>query len=330
VQQVKSGLKAIYLSGWQVAGDARRQSGRPDVSGPEFEDQLSSEKKCGHMGGKVLVPTQSMIATLTAARLAPTCWACRPSCLRAPTHTAPGCSPATVDRYDQPFLTGERTTEGFFRVRDGIESAIARGLAYAPYADLLWCETSEPDLDEAQYFADAIHARFPDKMLAYNCSPSFNWKRKLDDATIADFQRSLAKMGYRFQFITLAGFHALNHSMFELAYAYQRTGMAAYATFQQAEFASEARGYNRHAPPARSWRRLFRRRSHGHQWRRGLDDRAARLNGRGTVHFTGVRARRRGPTEGHRVMTAASSMTNEVWRLESSVPVNLMVMVWPL
>jgi isocitrate lyase len=140
-------------------------------------------------------------------------------------------------------LTGERTPEGFFRVRDGIEAAIARGLAYAPYADLLWWETSEPDLAEAEQFADAIHAQFPGKMLAYNCSPSFNWKRKLDDATIARFQRSLAQMGYRFQFITLAGFHTLNHSMFELAYAYKRTGMAAYADFQQAEFASEERGY---------------------------------------------------------------------------------------
>jgi isocitrate lyase len=310
VQQVKAGLKAIYLSGWQVAGDANLAgqmypdqslypvNSVPDVvrrinaalrradqiqhaegsgdtewfapivadaeagfggplnafelmkamieagaSGVHFEDQLSSEKKCGHMGGKVLVPTQSMIATLTAARLAADVLGV-PTVLLARTdaHSARLLT-SDVDRYDQPFLTGERTAEGFFRVRDGIESAIARGLAYAPYADLLWCETSEPDLDEAQYFADAIHARFPDKMLAYNCSPSFNWKRKLDDATIADFQLSLAKWGYRFQFITLAGFHALNHSMFELAYAYQRTGMAAYATFQQAEFASEARGY---------------------------------------------------------------------------------------
>jgi isocitrate lyase len=213
------------------------------AAGVHFEDQLSSEKKCGHMGGKVLVPTRTMIATLTAARLAadvlgvPTVLLARTDAQSAKLLTS------DVDPYDQPFLTGERTSEGFYRVRDGLEAAIARGLAYAPYADLLWCEAAEPDLDQAQQFADAIHARFPDRMLAYNCSPSFNWKRKLDDAAIADFQRSLAKMGYRFQFITLAGFHALNHGMFELAHAYQQSGMAAYAAFQQAEFASESCGY---------------------------------------------------------------------------------------
>src|SRR5207248_6522838 len=267
VQQVKAGLKAIYMSGWQVAADAnvagqmypdqslypvnsvpevvrrinaalRRAdqiqhaegSGDTDwfapivadaeagfggplnafelmkamieagAAGVHFEDQLSSEKKCGHMGGKVLVPTQTMVATLTAARLAADVLGV-PTVLLARTdaHSARLLT-SDVDPYDQALLTGERTGEGFFRVRDGIEAAIARGLAYAPYADLLWCETSEPDLQEAQQFADAIHARFPDRMLAYNCSPSFNWKRKLDDATIADFQRSLAKMGYRFQF----------------------------------------------------------------------------------------------------------------------------------
>jgi isocitrate lyase len=310
VQQVKAGLQAIYLSGWQVAADANLAgqmypdqslypvNSVPDVvrrinaalrradqiqhneglgdtdwfapivadaeagfggplnafelmkamieagaAGVHFEDQLSSDKKCGHMGGKVLVPTQTMIATLTAARLAadvlgvPTMLLARTDAHSARLHTS------NVDPYDRTFVTGERTSEGFFRVRDGLEAAIARGLAYAPYADLLWWETSEPDLEEARIFADAVHARFPGKMLAYNCSPSFNWKRKLDDATIAEFQRSLAHMGYRFQFITLAGFHSLNHSMFELAYAYKRSGMTAFAQLQQAEFASEARGY---------------------------------------------------------------------------------------
>jgi isocitrate lyase len=310
VQQVKAGLKAIYLSGWQVAADAniagemypdqslypvnsvpevvrrinaalRRAdqiqhaegSGDIDwfapivadaeagfggplnafelmkamieagVAGVHFEDQLSSEKKCGHMGGKVLVPTQTMIATLTAARLAadvlgvPTLLIARTDAQSAKLLTS------DIDAHDRPFLSGERSPEGFFRVRDGLDAAIARGIAYAPYADLVWCETSEPDLDEAQQFADAIHAKFPGKMMAYNCSPSFNWKRKLDDATIARFQQSLAEMGYKFQFVTLAGFHSLNHGMFELAHAYARSGMSAYATFQQAEFASEARGY---------------------------------------------------------------------------------------
>jgi isocitrate lyase len=213
------------------------------AAGVHFEDQLSSEKKCGHMGGKVLVPTQTMIATLTAARLAADVLGV-PTLLLARTdaHSARLIT-SDVDPYDRPFLTGDRTSEGFFRVRDGLEPAIARGLAYAPYADLLWWETSEPDLDEARVFADAIHARFPGKLLAYNCSPSFNWKRKLDDHAIAGFQRSLAQMGYRFQFITLAGFHSLNHSMFELAYAYKRSGMTAFAQLQQAEFASESRGY---------------------------------------------------------------------------------------
>jgi isocitrate lyase len=213
------------------------------AAGVHFEDQLASEKKCGHMGGKVLVPTQTMIATLTAARLAADVLGV-PTVLLARTdaHSARLLT-SDVDPYDEPFVTGDRTGEGFYRVRDGIDAAIARGLAYAPYADLLWWETSEPDLDEAEHFAEAIHARFPGKMLAYNCSPSFNWKRKLDEPTIAGFQRSLADLGYRFQFITLAGFHSLNHSMFELAYAYKRTGMAAYADFQQAEFASAARGY---------------------------------------------------------------------------------------
>jgi isocitrate lyase len=310
VQQVKAGLRAIYLSGWQVAADANVAgqmypdqslypvNSVPDVvrrinaalrradqiqhaegsgdtdwfapivadaeagfggplnafelmkamieagaSGVHFEDQLASEKKCGHMGGKVLVPTQTMLGTLTAARLAADVLGVPTVILaRTDAHSAKLLT-SDIDPYDRQFLTGERTSEGFYRVRDGLEAAIARGLAYAPYADLLWCETSEPDLREAEEFADAIHARFPNKMLAYNCSPSFNWKRKLDDATIAEFQRALARMGYKFQFITLAGFHALNHSMFELAYAYKRTGMSAFAQLQQAEFASEERGY---------------------------------------------------------------------------------------
>ena len=310
VQQVKAGLQAIYLSGWQVAADANiagqmypDQSLYPVNSVPEvvrrinaalrradqiqhaegstdrywfapivadaeagfggplnafelmkamieagaagvhFEDQLSSEKKCGHMGGKVLVPTQTMIATLTAARLAADVLGV-PTILLARTdaHSARLLT-SDVDTCDRSFLTGERTSEGFFHVRDGLEAAIARGLAYAPYADLLWWETSEPNLEEARVFADAIHDRFPRKMLAYNCSPSFNWKRKLDDDAIAGFQCSLAQMGYRFQFITLAGFHSLNHSMFDLAYAYRRSGMSAFAQLQQAEFASESRGY---------------------------------------------------------------------------------------
>jgi isocitrate lyase len=310
VQQVKAGLKAIYLSGWQVAADANlagqtfpdqslypansvpavvkrinqafqradqiaHAEGRNDVdwfapivadaeagfggplnafelmkemiaagaSGVHFEDQLASEKKCGHMGGKVLVPTSTFERTLAAARLAadvsgvPTIIVARTDANSAKLLVS------DVDERDRFFLTGERTREGFFRFRGGLDAAIARGLAYAPLADLLWCETSEPDLDEARRFAEAIHARYPGKLLAYNCSPSFNWAKKLDAATIARFQRELAAMGYRFQFVTLAGFHALNHSMFELARGYRDEGMTAYSRLQQAEFASESDGY---------------------------------------------------------------------------------------
>src|SRR5579872_1316335 len=310
VQQVKAGLKAIYLSGWQVAADANlagqmypdqslypansvpsvvqrinralqradqidHTEGRHETdwfapmvadaeagfggplnvfelmksmieagaAGVHFEDQLSSEKKCGHMGGKVLIPTSNAIRHLVAARLAadvlgvPTILVARTDANGAHLITS------DIDERDGLFLTGERTSEGFFRMRGGLDAAIARGLAYAPYADLIWCETSEPNLEEAQRFAEAIHARFPGKLLAYNCSPSFNWKKKLDDASIATFQERLAEMGYRFQFVTLAGFHALNHSMFELAYDYARRGMAAYSELQQREFASEDRGY---------------------------------------------------------------------------------------
>src|SRR5579859_4145690 len=311
VQQVKAGLKAIYLSGWQVAADANLaghmypdQSLYPSNSVPQvvkrinqalqradqihhaegqndihwfapivadaeagfggplnvfelmksmieagaaavhFEDQLASEKKCGHMGGKVLLPTAQAIRNLVAARLAadvldvPTLLVARTDANGAHLITT------DVDARDHAFLTGERTPEGFFRMRGGLDAAIARGLAYAPYADLIWCETSEPNLDEARRFAAAVHEQFPGKLLAYNCSPSFNWKKKLDDPTIATFQEQLGQMGYKFQFVTLAGFHALNHSMFELALGYRDEGMAAYSKLQQAEFALEAQGYS--------------------------------------------------------------------------------------
>ena len=310
VQQVKAGLKAIYLSGWQVAADANLaghmypdQSLYPSNSVPHvvrrinqalqradqiqaaegsghtywfapivadaeagfggplnvfelmksmieagaagvhFEDQLSSEKKCGHMGGKVLVPTQTAIKHLVAARLAADVMGV-PTILVARTD-ANGAHLITsdIDPVDHKFLTGERTPEGFYIMHGGLDTAIARGLSYAPYCDLIWCETSTPSLKEAQRFADAIHEQFPGKMLAYNCSPSFNWKKKLDPETIAVFQKELSKMGYKFQFITLAGFHALNYSMFELALGYREEGMTAYSRLQEAEFALEEYGY---------------------------------------------------------------------------------------
>ena len=310
VQQVKAGLKAIYLSGWQVAADANLaghmypdQSLYPSNSVPHvvrrinqalqradqiqaaegsghtywfapivadaeagfggplnvfelmksmieagaagvhFEDQLSSEKKCGHMGGKVLVPTQTAIKHLVAARLAADVMGV-PTILVARTD-ANGAHLITsdIDPVDHKFLTRERTPEGFYKMHGGLNTAIARGLSYAPYCDLIWCETSTPSLKEAQRFADAIHEQFPGKMLAYNCSPSFNWKKKLDPETIAVFQKKLSKMGYKFQFITLAGFHALNYSMFELARGYREEGMTAYSRLQEAEFALEEYGY---------------------------------------------------------------------------------------
>jgi isocitrate lyase len=215
------------------------------AAGVHFEDQLASEKKCGHLGGKVLIPTQAAIRNLDAARLAadvcgvPTILVARTDAESAKLITS------DVDERDRPFITGERTPEGFYRLKDGtgLDHCIARGLAFAAHADLIWFETSHPDLDDARRFAEAIHARYPGKLLAYNCSPSFNWKAKLDEQTIANFQRELGAMGYKFQFVTLAGFHSLNHAMFELASAYRDRGMAAYSELQQAEFASEATGY---------------------------------------------------------------------------------------
>ena len=213
------------------------------AAGVHFEDQLSSEKKCGHLGGKVLVPTSQFVRTLVSARLAadvldvPTVLVARTDALSATLLTS------DVDERDRKFCTGERTPEGFFRIKPGIEAPIARALAYAPYADVLWCETSTPDLDEAAQFAEAVHAEFPGKLLAYNCSPSFNWRKHLDDVTIASFQTELAALGYKFQFVTLAGFHAVCNSMFELARGYGAEGMSAYVRLQQAEFANEEHGY---------------------------------------------------------------------------------------
>jgi isocitrate lyase len=216
---------------------------RAGAAGVHYEDQLAAEKKCGHMGGKVLVPTGQHIRTLQAARLAadvmdvPTLIVARTDANGATLLTS------DVDERDAPFVTGKRTPEGFYEVRDGLDAAIARGLSYAPYCDLIWCETAHPDLDEARRFADAIHAEYPGKMLAYNCSPSFNWSKHLDEGTIARFQKELGTMGYRYQFITLAGFHALNLSMFELALGYARGGMPAYVGLQDREFAMETQGY---------------------------------------------------------------------------------------
>jgi isocitrate lyase len=310
VQQVRAGLQAIYLSGWQVAADANlseqmypdqslypansvpavvrrinnallradqvdHHEGRNGIhwmapiiadaeagfggslnvfelvkamieagaAGVHLEDQLASEKKCGHLGGKVLIPTRQAVNNLVAARLAadicdvPTILVARTDANSAALLTS------DIDPRDKPFLTGERTTEGFFRVRAGIDQAIARAIAYAPFADVLWCETGEPNLEEARQFAVAVHEKYPAKLLAYNCSPSFNWRKKLDEPTIASFQRELGVLGYKFQFITLAGFHALNFSMFELARDYKQRGMPAYADLQTAEFSAEKFGY---------------------------------------------------------------------------------------
>ncbi len=310
LQQVKAGLKAIYLSGWQVAADANlagdmypdqslypadsvpavvrkinaaftradqiqwmEDSGTADffapivadaeagfggvlnayelmkgmihagAAGVHFEDQLASAKKCGHMGGKVLVPTKEAVNKLVAARLAADVMGV-PTILLARTDAEAGnLLTSDIDDNDRPFVTGQRTVEGFYYTRNGFDQAVSRGLAYAPYADLIWCETGTPDLQFARRFAEAIHKQFPGKMLAYNCSPSFNWKKNLDDATIQRFQRELGAMGYKFQFITLAGFHALNYGMFDLAHGYARTGMPAFVDLQEAEFAAAARGF---------------------------------------------------------------------------------------
>lgn len=310
MQQVKAGLKAVYLSGWQVAADANlsgqmypdqslypansvpavvkrinqtfqradqiaHAEGITDVdyfapiladaeagfggvlnafelmkamiesgaAGVHYEDQLASEKKCGHMGGKVLVPRNQFVKTLNAARLASDVMGV--STLLVARTDADGARLITsdVDAYDAPFINGTRTPEGFYQIAGGLEMAIARGVAYAPYADLVWCETSTPDLHEAKLFADGVHKYFPGKMLAYNCSPSFNWSKKLDAHTIAKFQTELNAMGYKFQFVTLAGFHALNHSMFDLAKNYNQSGMTAYSVLQNKEFADESDGY---------------------------------------------------------------------------------------
>uniref|UniRef100_UPI00286BE3CD isocitrate lyase n=1 Tax=Roseateles sp. TaxID=1971397 RepID=UPI00286BE3CD len=213
------------------------------AAGVHFEDQLAAAKKCGHMGGKVLVPTREAVSKLVAARLAADVMG-TPTVLLARTDAEAGdLVTSDIDANDKPFCTGERTIEGFYRTNNGIEQAISRGLAYAPYADMIWCETGKPDLAFAKQFADAIHAKFPGKLLAYNCSPSFNWKKNLDDATIAKFQRELGAMGYKFQFITLAGFHSLNHTMFELAYGYARNNMSAFVELQEKEFAAAERGF---------------------------------------------------------------------------------------
>jgi isocitrate lyase len=208
-----------------------------------WEDQLASVKKCGHMGGKVLVPTREAVDKLIAARLAADAMGVPTLILARTDAEAADLVTSDVDANDKPFLTGERTVEGFFKTRNGLEQSISRGLAYAEYADLIWCETGKPDLAFAKAFADAIHAKFPGKLLAYNCSPSFNWKKNLDDATIAKFQRELGAMGYKFQFITLAGFHSLNYSMFELAHGYARNNMSAFVELQEKEFAAAERGF---------------------------------------------------------------------------------------
>ncbi|MCP1122795.1 isocitrate lyase [Bacillus sp. AFS018417] len=311
MQQVKAGLQAIYLSGWQVAADAnlagqmypdqslypansvpavvkrinqtlqradqiQHMEGSGDIdyfvpivadaeagfggqlnvfelmkgmieagaSGVHFEDQLSSEKKCGHLGGKVLLPTQTAVRNLVSARLAADVMGVPTLIIARTDADAADLITSDIDPVDKSFITGERTPEGFFRTKAGLDQAIARGLAYAPYADLVWCETSEPNLEDAKRFAEAIHEKFPGKLLAYNCSPSFNWKKKLDDKTIANFQKEIASYGYKFQFVTLAGFHSLNYGMFELARGYKERGMAAYSELQQAEFAAEQHGYS--------------------------------------------------------------------------------------
>ncbi len=255
------------------------------AAGVHFEDQLASEKKCGHLGGKVLVPIAQHIRTLNAARLAADTEGVQTVLLcRTDAHSAQLLT-SDVDERDRRFISGERTPEGFCRIKPGmgVDYAIARGLAFAPYADLLWWETSEPDLEEAERFADAIHRQFPGKMLAYNCSPSFNWLKKLSPERIANFQHDIGRMGYKFQFVTLAGFHSLNLSMFNLARGYRERGMAAYSELQQAEFAAEADGLHRDASPARGRRGVFRRGGDGGVGRAVVHDGAVRQHRGGAV-----------------------------------------------
>jgi len=252
VQHAKAGLKAIYLSGWQVAAaNNTSNTTYPDqslypvdsVAGVHFEDQLASEKKCGHLGGKVLVPTSQMIRTLNAARLAADVAGVDTVIMARTDAEAATLITSDHDPLDKEFVTNERTEEGFYRFRNGIDACISRGLAYAPFADLLWFETSTPDLKQAKKFADAIHAVYPDQMLAYNCSPSFNWRKFLSEDECETFQRELGAMGYKFQFITLAGFHSVNLATFELAEAYKERGMAGYSEMQEREFAAQSRGF---------------------------------------------------------------------------------------
>ena len=264
------------------------------AAGVHFEDQLASEKKCGHLGGKVLVPTQSFVRMLNAARLAADVMQV-PTLLIARTDAeAAALITSDVDERDHPFLTGERTPEGFFHTRKGMEQAIARALAYAPYADLVWCETGKPDLEQAKRFAEAVHAKYPGKLLAYNCSPSFHWKAKLDDATIAKFQRELGAMGFKFQFVTLAGFHALNHSMFQLASGYRDPRHGSLLGVATSRVRFRARRLHRDSPSARGGHGLLRCREPGDHGRKELDRGVARLDRRGTVPEGGLTEIRRG------------------------------------
>ena len=252
---------------------------RAGAAGVHFEDQLASVKKCGHMGGKVLVPTQEAVQKLVAARLAADVMGVPTIVLARTDAEAADLLTSDVDENDKPFCTGERTPEGFYRTKPGVEQSISRGLAYAPYADMVWCETGKPDLAFAKKFAEAIRKQYPGKLLAYNCSPSFNWKKNLDDATIAKFQRELGAMGYKYQFITLAGIHSMWFNMFDLAQEYVKTGMTAYVEkVQEPEFAARDRGYTLRLAPAGSGHGLLRRRHPGHPGRPLVDDRDARLD----------------------------------------------------
>ena len=391
MQQVKAGLKAIYLSGWQVAGDANSNGemypdqslysvdsvpkvvkkinatftradqiqwseGKGDIdyfapivadaeagfggvlnafelmkamieagaAGVHFEDQLASVKKCGHMGGKVLVPTRENVAKLVAARLAADVMG-MPTVLLARTDAeAADLVTSDVDENDKPFLTGERTVEGFYRTKKGLDQAVSRGLAYAPYVDMIWCETGTPDLAFAKAFADAIHAKFPGKLLAYNCSPTFNWKKNLDDATIAKFQRELGAMGYKFQFITLAGFHSLNYSMFELAHGYAPQQHERVRRDAAEGVRRRREGLHRREAPARGRHRLLRRRDHHDRTRvfdcgtEGLDRRRAVLRPEARLNTIASRV---APTAAHRKARSPQAVGPFSW--PQSVPARL-------